>query len=62
VSTAKEEVRKMLDRLPEDATLEEIQYRLFVRQKIERAMQQAEAGETLSMDEAEQRLSKWLEQ
>lgn len=60
MSTAKDEVRKLLDRMPEDASLEEIQYGLYVRQKIDRALEQVESGDTLSMEEAEQRLSKWL--
>ncbi len=61
MSTAKDEARKLLDHLPEDASWEEIQYHLYVRQKVDRALEQIESGETLSMEEAEQRLSKWLD-
>jgi hypothetical protein len=35
MSTAKEEIRKMLDQLPDDASFEDIQYHIYVREKIE---------------------------
>jgi len=31
MSTAKEEVRKMLERLPDDVSYEDIQYHIYVR-------------------------------
>jgi hypothetical protein len=34
MDTAKEEVRRILESLPDDATLEDIQYRIYVRQAI----------------------------
>ena len=34
METAKEEVRRILDSLPDDATLEDVQYRIYVRQAI----------------------------
>jgi predicted transcriptional regulator len=58
---AKEEVRRLLERLPDDASLEDIQYHIYVRQKILRGFEDVEAGRTLSEDEFEARLSKWLE-
>jgi hypothetical protein len=33
VQTAKEEVQELLQELPEDATLEDIQYHIYVKQK-----------------------------
>jgi len=58
---AKEAVRKMLDKLPEDATFEEIQYHIYVRQKIERGLKDVKEGRVLSQKELERRMSKWLE-
>lgn len=58
---AKEEVRKMLDQIPDDATFEDIQYHIYVRQKIEQGLKDIEEGRVLSQEEAEQRMSKWLE-
>jgi predicted transcriptional regulator len=58
---AKEEVRRLLELLPDDATLEDIQYHIYVRQKILRGLEDIEAGRTLSEDEFDARMSKWLE-
>jgi cell division protein FtsX len=58
--TAKQEVRKLLDEIPEDASFEDIQYHIYVRQKIERALQDVKKGRVISQQEAERRMSKWL--
>jgi predicted transcriptional regulator len=60
MSTAKEEVRKMLDQLPDDASFEDIQYHIYVLEKIERGLKDIEEGRLLSQEEVEQRMSKWL--
>lgn len=61
MNPAKKEVSDLLSRLPEDCSLEDIQYHLYVLQKIERGLNDAENGRVLSQDEVEQRMSKWLE-
>ncbi len=58
--TAKEEVKKMLDQMPDDATFEDIQYHIYVREKIERGLKDIQEGYLLSQEEIEQRMSKWL--
>ena len=59
MSTAKEEVQKMLDEIPDDSSLEDIQYHIYVRQKIERGLDDINEGRVLSQEEVEQRMSKW---
>jgi hypothetical protein len=44
MSSAKATVRKLLDELPEDASLEDIQYHIYVREKIERGLRDADDG------------------
>jgi len=61
MATAKDEVRQMLDDLPEDASYEDIQYRIYVRQKIEKSLAEVERGEIVSHEEARKRLARWLE-
>lgn len=61
MSTPKDEVRKLLDRLPDEASFEEIQYHIYVREKIERGLKDVEEGRVLSQQEVERRMSKWLE-
>ncbi len=58
---AKEEVRRLLDQLPDDTTLDDIQYHIYVRQKIDRGLNEIAAGRTLSEDEFDKRMAKWLE-
>jgi len=61
MNAAKEEVLRLLDLLPEDASLEDIQYHIYVRQKIDHGLEDVEAGRTLSEEEFDQRMAKWLE-
>lgn len=56
MNAVKEIVEEILEQLPEDTTLEEVQYRLFVRQKIEQGLADVEAGRVISHDEAKQRM------
>jgi predicted transcriptional regulator len=60
MSTAKEEVRKMLDQLPDEASFEDIQYHIYVREKIERGLKDIQEGRVLSQEDVEKRMSKWL--
>lgn len=62
MATAKQDVRKILDGLPEEASLEDIQYHLYVLQRIERGREDVAAGRLVSQDEVEQRLAKWLDE
>lgn len=57
---AKEEVRNLLSRLPEDCSLEDIQYHLYVLQKIQRGLKDAEQGRVYTQEEVEKMMAKWL--
>jgi len=58
--TLKQKACEIISRMPEEATLEEIQYQLYVLQCIEQGEKDIEDGRTLTHAEAEQRLAKWL--
>ena len=60
MSTAKQEERSLLDRVPDDATFEDIQYHIYVREKIERGLKDVEEGRLVSEEEMERRMQKWL--
>jgi predicted transcriptional regulator len=60
MQTAKEEVIDLLNQLPDDSTLEEIQYHLYVRQKIQKGLQDADQGNVKTQEEVENRMRKWL--
>lgn len=53
--------RKRRRSLPEEASLEDIQYHLYVLQRIERGRSDVRAGRLIPEDEIEQRLTKWLD-
>jgi predicted transcriptional regulator len=55
----KQEVAELLERLPDDCSIEDIQYHRFVLEKIRRGLDYAEQGRTLSHADVEQKLSRW---
>jgi hypothetical protein len=59
MSTAKEEVEALLKKLPDDCSIEDIQYHLYVIEKIRNGLQEADTKGTISQEEAEERLNKW---
>ena len=59
-STAKQQVQKLLEQLPDDCSLEDVQYQLYVIQKIRARSQVADKGQFISQAEAEKRMEKWL--
>jgi ribosomal protein S20 len=60
VSSAKAEVKSMIEGLPEDASLEDIQYHLYVLEKVKRGLERAESEGVISHEDAKARLGKWL--
>lgn len=61
MSSAKDEVQAVLKDVSDDATMEEIVYRLYVRHKVREGIVDADAGRTLSQHEVEQRVQSWRE-
>lgn len=60
MQTAKENVRRLLSTLPDDCTLEDIQYHLLVMQRIELGLKELDEGKCIHHEEVERRLAKWL--
>jgi predicted transcriptional regulator len=60
MATVKEEVRRLLDSLPGDASLEDVQYSIYVRERIERGRREANEGKLIQQDEIESRMKRWL--
>jgi hypothetical protein len=60
MSTAKEEVQALLNSLPDDCSLEDIQYHLYVIEKVNSGLAAADSQGTISQEEVEERLGKWL--
>ena len=50
----------MLQALPEETSYEDIQYHLYVLEKVKRGLQRAETEGAVSHEDAKARLGKWL--
>lgn len=57
----KQQVRRLLDKLPEDATFEEIIAAVEVGHKVRQGLSDVERGAVVSLEEAETRLARWIE-
>jgi len=60
MSAAKQEVQKLLNRLPDSCSIEDIQYHLYVLEKVRRGMERIDTEGGISQTEAEAQLSKWI--
>jgi hypothetical protein len=60
MSSVKQEVEQLLNKLPDDCSVEHIQYHLYVLDKIRRGLEDARLNGTLSQQQVEIRLSQWL--
>jgi len=55
MQSVKQIIHDIADHLPEQATFDDAMYALYVRQKLERSLQAAEAGKITSQEEMEKR-------
>jgi predicted transcriptional regulator len=54
MSTAKDEAIKTISRLPEEASWDEIMYKIYVKRKIDEGLKAAEEGRTISHEEVKE--------
>jgi len=60
MKSLKQNVEKMIQNLPDDITAEDIQYHLYVLDKIQKGQQDIRDGKGISHEEAKAKLSKWI--
>ncbi len=60
MTAMKKEAQNMIKNLPDDCTYEDIQYHLYVVEKIQKGLDRAESGQTTSHENAQERMGKWL--
>ncbi len=58
---AKDAVLRLLGTLPDDASIEDIQYHLYVLQKIRAGEKAAGVGDVIPHEEVMRELAEWLE-
>ncbi len=57
---AKLEAQKMIQQLPDDCSIEDIQYHLYVIEKVQKGLERAQKGEKTAHHRAKERMQKWL--
>ena len=60
MNSPKAEVASMLKALPEDASLKDIQYHLYVLEKVKRGLGRTETESAIPHEDAKARLGNWL--
>jgi predicted transcriptional regulator len=58
--TTKKKIIEAVEDLPDDATIEDAMERLLFLAKIERGLEQADAGKTISHMDVKERMAEWL--
>ncbi len=61
MAITKEQLRELIDRLPDDCTVEDVQYHLYVQQKVERGLEDVRASRVLNHEEVERQMAKWTD-
>jgi hypothetical protein len=56
-ATIKEEARRLVERLPDDATWEDLQYQIYFRQAVEAGLTDSRDGRVVPLEEARRRLA-----
>lgn len=60
MSTIKQQVIELIKALPEDCTIEDIHYHLYVREKVKHGLRDAGEGRVYTQEEVEKRMAQWL--
>ena len=60
MGTAKHDIELLLKKLPDDCSVEDIQYHLYVLDKVRRGLDEARDQGSIPQEEVEARLQKWL--
>ncbi len=60
MNTIKEKIQSILSQLPDDCSIEDIQYHLYVLEKVRQGINVANRENTLSQEEVEGLMNKWL--
>lgn len=62
MASTKQKVMKLLDQLPEECTLEQVLYHLYVLDNVEKGLAEADEGHTIPHEVVAKELrSKWIE-
>ncbi|MBR8828737.1 MAG: hypothetical protein DSM107014_12695 [Gomphosphaeria aponina SAG 52.96 = DSM 107014] len=60
MNSTKQKVKSMLNKLPDDCSIEDIQYHLYVLEKVRQGIATSAPKDKIPQEEVEGLLSKWL--
>ncbi|PIU51104.1 hypothetical protein COS91_06230 [Candidatus Desantisbacteria bacterium CG07_land_8_20_14_0_80_39_15] len=58
--TVKEEVIKIIKKMPDKVDYDQIMAEIYFRQKVDKSLRQIEEGNVISHEEAKKRISRWI--
>lgn len=61
MQTIKQEAGNLINNLPDDCSYDDIQYHLYVLQKIKKGLADVKEGKVYTHEEMEERMAKWVE-
>jgi predicted transcriptional regulator len=61
MTIAKQQILELIKDLPEEVDVDEVMYRLYLRQKLEAAEKDVQEGRLVSHEEVIKETSKWFE-
>lgn len=59
MSSLKESVINLIKNMPDNCTVEDIQYELYVKQKIEKGLHDVEQGNLITEEEMDKEIDSW---
>ncbi len=58
--TVKEQVLEVIARMPDDSTLDDIGYELYVIESVQKGLDELDRGDYLTHEQAREQLRKWV--
>ena len=58
--TVKQKVLEVITKMPDDSTLEDIGYELYVIESVQKGLDELDQGEYLTHEQAKAQLQKWV--
>jgi len=60
MSTVMRDIKTLINHLPEDSSIEDVQYHLYVLEKIRRGRKDISDGKRYTTEQARERLKRWI--
>lgn len=60
MASSKKTALNLIEKMPENASLEQIMYGLFFRQRVDRGLDELDKGKTVTHDEVRRSVARWL--